>query len=301
VSLRSGPKQPVNPPAHGPRTLAVSRKHPSAQSDHAPCSVAVVKVPPTVAILSDLDGTLIDSKSSVVAAFKWWAQLRDLDRAVTARIPFGRTSTDAAAVLAPHLDAAAEGAVLDARQATDSSGATALPGAIDLLSAHTRLAVVTSCPRSLAEVRIRAAQLPMPRLLLTPECWTRGKPNPEPYLHGAATLDADPHDCVVLEDSPSGVQSGIAAGMRVIAVLTSHQREQLPARSPTSIHCTSSQKHSQERTTQTEAWPARRVPSPEPPTPHRAIRQRDRDSPDHDRAAIYVRDRSQSRWNSSGR
>jgi sugar-phosphatase len=188
----------------------------------------VVKISPAVAILSDLDGTLLDSKSSVIAAFTWWAALRGLDPSVITRIPFGRTSTDAAAVLATHLDAAVEGAMLDARQAADSSGVTALPGAVELLSLHTRLAVVTSCPRPLAEVRIRAAGLPMPPTLLIPECWTLGKPDPEPYLRGAAALSAELQSCVVLEDAPSGVESGIAAGIRVIAVLTSHQREELP-------------------------------------------------------------------------
>lgn|GEM_PF-4249856 len=53
------------------------------------------------AILSDLDGTLIDSKASVLRAFAWWAELRGLDPAVADQIPHGRTSTDAAAVLAP--------------------------------------------------------------------------------------------------------------------------------------------------------------------------------------------------------
>lgn len=101
-----------------------------------------VKIPPAAVILSDLDGTLIDSKASVVAAFRWWAELRGLDPGVTGRIQFGRTSTDAVAVLAPHLDAAAEGALLDERQAADSSGVTALPGAYELLSGHTRLAAV---------------------------------------------------------------------------------------------------------------------------------------------------------------
>lgn len=41
-------------------------------------------------------------------------------------------------------------------------------------------------------------------------------------------LGAQPQDCIVLEDAPSGVESGLRAGMRVIAVLTSHAAEQLP-------------------------------------------------------------------------
>lgn len=185
-----------------------------------------VRLPP-VPLLSDLDGTLIDSKASVVAAFEWWAQLRGLPQNITGRIPFGRTSTDAAAVLAPELDAISEGRVLDDRQAEDTSGVVPLDGALDLLSCHERLAVVTSCPRRLASARLRAAGLPLPARLLTPECWSRGKPDPEPYLVGADALGVSPAECVVLEDAPAGVQSGVAAGMKVIGVLTTHSVEQL--------------------------------------------------------------------------
>src|SRR5262249_6935034 len=71
---------------------------------------------PTIPLLSAIDGTLIDSKASVIAAFRWWAAVRGLSPTVIDRIPFGRTSTDAAAMLAPHLDAVSEGAVLDDRQ-----------------------------------------------------------------------------------------------------------------------------------------------------------------------------------------
>lgn len=46
----------------------------------------------------------------------------------------------------------------------------------------------------------------------------RAKPDPEPYLTAAARLGVDPARCVVLEDSPSGVASGEAAGCRVVAV-----------------------------------------------------------------------------------
>ena len=45
-----------------------------------------------------------------------------------------------------------------------------------------------------------------------------GKPHPEPYLTAAAALGVDPAGCVVLEDSPSGVASGEAAGCAVVAV-----------------------------------------------------------------------------------
>lgn len=183
---------------------------------------------PRVPILSDLDGTLIDSKASVVAAFRWWAKLRGLPEDTVARIPFGRTSTDAAAVLAPHLNCTVEGRLLDERQEKDTEGVVALAGAKEFLATHHPLAVVTSCPRPLAEARLKAADLPLPKVLLTPESWLRGKPDPEPYQRGAESLGIAPTECVVLEDAPSGVQSGIRAGMRVIAVLTTHRAEQLP-------------------------------------------------------------------------
>jgi len=181
----------------------------------------------SIPILSDLDGTLIESKESVVSAFRWWAALRGLSPDVVERIRYGRTSTDVAAELAPHLDPAIEGRLLDDRQAEVTAGVAALPGALELLSSHERLAIVTSAPWRLAQSRLRAAGLPMPRHLATPELWVRGKPDPEPFLKGAALLGARPEECVVLEDAPAGVESGRRAGMRVIAILTSHTPEQL--------------------------------------------------------------------------
>lgn len=183
---------------------------------------------PSIPILSDLDGTLIDSKAAVIAAFRWWAEMRGLPADTIERIPFGRSSTDAAAVLAPELNCVEEGTLLDDWQAEHTEGVTALAGACELLSSHDRLAIVTSCPRRLAHARLQAAGLPQPRFLATPECWSRGKPDPEPYLRGAELLEAHPHDCIVLEDAPAGIQSGLSAGMQVIALLTTYPVEQIP-------------------------------------------------------------------------
>jgi HAD superfamily hydrolase (TIGR01509 family) len=44
----------------------------------------------------------------------------------------------------------------------------------------------------------------------------RGKPHPDLFLHAAAELSAQPQRCLVIEDTPSGVEAGVAAGMRVL-------------------------------------------------------------------------------------
>jgi sugar-phosphatase len=56
---------------------------------------------------------------------------------------------------------------------------------------------------------------------------SRGKPDPEPYLKGAAKLQIRPGDCIVLEDAPSGVRAGKAAGARVVALRTTTSDKEL--------------------------------------------------------------------------
>jgi beta-phosphoglucomutase-like phosphatase (HAD superfamily) len=55
----------------------------------------------------------------------------------------------------------------------------------------------------------------------------RGKPFPDPFLLAAADLGIDPKRSVIFEDSPSGIRAAVAAGGTVIAVCTSHPREQI--------------------------------------------------------------------------
>ena len=54
-----------------------------------------------------------------------------------------------------------------------------------------------------------------------------GKPNPEAFLHTAERLNVAPSECIVFEDSPTGVEAGKRAQMRVVAVLTGHTKEEL--------------------------------------------------------------------------
>jgi len=50
----------------------------------------------------------------------------------------------------------------------------------------------------------------------------QGKPHPGVFLTTAHLLGVDPGECIVIEDSPAGVRSADAAGMRVIAVPPAH-------------------------------------------------------------------------------
>jgi sugar-phosphatase len=84
----------------------------------------------------------------------------------------------------------------------------------------------------LAEVRLRAAGLPIPDIMITASDIQNGKPHPEPYLKAAAMLGYSPADCVVLEDVPAGIRSGKSAGARVIAFPTTVSKLELINEAP---------------------------------------------------------------------
>ncbi len=56
---------------------------------------------------------------------------------------------------------------------------------------------------------------------------TTGKPNPEIYLKAANALNVDPADCIVIEDSLSGIEAGKRAGSKVIGITTTHSDAEL--------------------------------------------------------------------------
>ena len=125
----------------------------------------------------------------------------------------------------PNADHNVENKEVERREIEDLEGVVPLPGALDLLASlpEERWTIVTSCTRPLAEVRIKAAGLPLPRKMITSNDIQHGKPNPEPYLKGASVLGFPAQECVVLEDVPAGVRAGKSAEARVIAFTTTVQ------------------------------------------------------------------------------
>jgi sugar-phosphatase len=74
---------------------------------------------------------------------------------------------------------------------------------------------------------MRHVGLPLPERFVTADDVENGKPHPEAYLKGAEILGAAPETCVVIEDAPAGVRSAKAAGMKVVAVATTHREKDL--------------------------------------------------------------------------
>lgn len=183
------------------------------------------------AVLFDLDGVLVESVASGDKQWTRWAQDRGLDAAVVIRAAHGVPTIETIRRFAPQIcsaiDVEAEARMMEQREIDDRESIHPVAGAADLL-AHIppdRWTVVTSGTRALAEARLGYVGLPVPRTMVTASDITRGKPDPEPYLKGAAALQVAPKECVVIEDAPAGIRAGHAAGMRVIGIASTYARE----------------------------------------------------------------------------
>jgi sugar-phosphatase len=177
---------------------------------------------PCRGVLFDMDGVLVDSTAAVARVWAVWARKHGLDADAVVKIAHGRPSISTIRELLSKSDHEAEDREVERLEIEDLEGIVALPGTADLLRAipANKYAIVTSATRALAEVRLRAAGLTVPASLVTARDVPRGKPNPDPYLMGAKILGVSPIECVVVEDAPSGVQAGKAAGARVVALRT---------------------------------------------------------------------------------
>jgi HAD superfamily hydrolase (TIGR01509 family) len=191
-------------------------------------------MPPLQAAIFDLDGTLIDTEALCNAAgvlacarlgldvglpfFESLAGIHDMERIRLISAHAGRP-----------LDGPAFLQVWDkevtARIAAD--GMPMKPGAVALLEELAALglplALATSSRRSQADMKLAAAGLTrFFAVTVTFDDVARAKPAPDPYLRAAALLGAAPSACIAFEDSETGAQSAMAAGLHVVQVPDLH-------------------------------------------------------------------------------
>ena len=188
----------------------------------------------TKGLLFDMDGVLISSIASANRCWRRWAEHYGLPNPEAIEIAHGTRARDIILGLRPDLSPpqVEEGLrLIEDMEVEDVGDLKVLPGVRELLSSlpPERWTIVTSATRRLMVARLNAAELPYPAQLVVGDDVVHGKPHPEPYLTGARLLGFPPAECVVVEDAPSGVGSGKAAGSRVLGVLGTHSLEQLYA------------------------------------------------------------------------
>ncbi len=188
----------------------------------------------TQGVLFDMDGVLISSIASVNRCWRQWTKHYGVPGWETFTIPHGVRAVDIMRKVRPDFTDAdvAEGLRrIEDLEIADTADLKVLDGVRELLGAlpAERWTIVTSATRRLLLGRLNAAGLPYPAELIAGDDVVNGKPHPEPYRKGAAMLGFASADCIVVEDAPSGVGSGVAAGSRVLGVLGTHSAEQLYA------------------------------------------------------------------------
>jgi mannitol-1-/sugar-/sorbitol-6-phosphatase len=183
------------------------------------------------AALFDLDGVLVNSTIAVERVWRKWAHAHNIDPDSIMEKAHGRRSLETLRLVAPHLDAEKENLIVERMEIEDKEGIVSIAGANELLESlpPERFMIVTSATAALAAARLQYAGFRVPERMVTSEDVDRGKPFPEPYQKGAAALGFAPADCVVFEDTPAGIQAGKAAGMRVVALTSTYDAEELTA------------------------------------------------------------------------
>lgn len=171
--------------------------------------------------LFDMDGTLVDSTAVVENVWKDFCAEHGLDTQAVIAYAHGRQTIDTLT----HFIGAGEktneiAATLEDIEINTMEGVTEVTGAAALLSKlpPDTWALVTSAGRTLAENRMKAANLPLPSVMVCAEDVRTGKPGPEGYIKAASALGLKPSECVVFEDAAAGIKAGLASGASVIAV-----------------------------------------------------------------------------------
>lgn len=185
------------------------------------------------AAIWDMDGTLIDSTEY------HWQSWRDALAAENYELTYeqfkatyGQRNDEilrtyfGADIVQGDIDRISEVKEQQYRDMLRSQGIELLPGVqhwLEYLHARGwRQAVASSAPRLNVQAIVEVCELrDYFAATVSAEDVERGKPDPQVFLMAAERLDVAPERCVVVEDSPAGVEAGKQGGMRTIGVLTS--------------------------------------------------------------------------------
>ncbi|KAI9890113.1 MAG: hypothetical protein M1814_004512 [Vezdaea aestivalis] len=187
-------------------------------------------------ILTDLDGTIVDSTDAITQHWKRIGSELGVDHEEILKTSHGRRSIDTLALYdASKANWEYVRSIEGTIPALFGSRARLIPGAktvlASLTSSHAPWAIVTSGTVPLAQGWLSRLALEQPPHLVTAEDVSLGKPDPACYVLGMEKLGlvGGKKPVLVLEDAPSGIKAGKAAGCLVVGLLTTHGEDEVRA------------------------------------------------------------------------
>lgn len=191
------------------------------------------------ALLFDLDGTLADTDSLHMPA--WLEILRvngiEADEKFYMTRISGRSNAVIVQELLPHLSET-EGRQLFEAKEVDFRGRLAgiepLPGLLDYIeegrNCDMKIALVTNAPRDNVPATLAALGLEdhFDEQILADDV-SAGKPDPAPYIAALERFGLEPEEALAFEDSPSGIESAVGAGISTIGIVSTRTPETLLA------------------------------------------------------------------------
>jgi len=144
----------------------------------------------------------------VERAWDWWAARHEIPLKAVLSFAHGRPTIATMEHFLPARDHTKELEEMDHYEETQLQGIVAVPGATQVVQAlqNHSWAIVTSAWRTLAEARVLAAGLPLPKVIVPIDEIRNGKPHPEGFLQAAERLGAAPKECIVFEDTRPGIR-----------------------------------------------------------------------------------------------
>jgi beta-phosphoglucomutase len=191
-----------------------------------------------IGFLFDMDGVIVDTNPTHKIALRQFCKAHghDLSEEQLRDKIYGRTNKDWIPAVFGDISPAQVKAYADEKEALFRemyiSEIRPLAGLLDFLEKLRRdgmpCAIATSAPRENVDFVLEHTGIAKYFSTILDESFVSiGKPHPEIYLKTAAALGYAPQDCLVIEDSISGVRSGKSAGCKVLGITTTHTPEEL--------------------------------------------------------------------------
>jgi len=192
----------------------------------------------TSALIFDMDGTMIDSMPYHAKSWGEFCRLNGLDMAIeeVLRLTTGRTGTEAVRVLLGEMDDERALALLHQKEEAYRALFAPVFREVAGFRRFERLArerglrtgVGTAGDRvNIAFAQKHLAMDPWPAATVGGDEVRSGKPEPDIFLEAARRLGVPPAECIVFEDAPFGIEAARRAGMRAVALCTSHAAHEL--------------------------------------------------------------------------